>query len=249
MMVKRPRPRGWLGSFVRSFSVQGSWSYRSMLGSGLAFCLLPMLRGRGLERDELRAAMKRHLESFNSHPYLFGVALGAVARMEEDGVDPERIHRFKEAIQGSLGGLGDFLIWGAWRPATLLLALVLALAGAPPWLPVTVFLVLYNAGHLTLRWWSFRAGLDEGPDIGVRLGRAGLNRLAGRVFVVGALLLGILMGGLVAGHVSDGAAGWPWSVAAIGAFVLGLGLGRRALFGSTLMLIVVIGVLTVFGAR
>ena len=39
--------------------------------------------------------------------------------MEGSGTDTETIERFKRAIQGSLGGLGDLLIWGAWLPATI----------------------------------------------------------------------------------------------------------------------------------
>ena len=102
-----------------------------MLGSGFAFCMIPLLRRRGLSGKGLDDAVRSHMGAFNTHPYLSGVALGAVARMEGSGTDTETIERFKRAIQGSLGGLGDVLIWGAWRPATVLLALVLAWAGTP----------------------------------------------------------------------------------------------------------------------
>ena len=129
-----------------------------MLGSGFAYCMIPLLRRRGLSGHELDKAVRSHMGPFNAHPYLAGLALGAVTRMEDSGSDIETVERFKRAIQGSLGGLGDVLIWGAWLPANLLLALVLVWAGAPPWIPVGVFLIVYNSGHLALRWWGYSRG-------------------------------------------------------------------------------------------
>ena len=142
--VDRTRPPGWMSSFLRQFLIQGSWNFRSMLGSGFAFCMIPLLRGRGLSGDALDEAVRSHMGTFNSHPYLVGVALGAVAEMEGSGTDVETIDKFKRSIQGPLGGLGDLLIWGAWRPATILLALVLAWAGAPPGFPY-----VYSSSYIT----------------------------------------------------------------------------------------------------
>ena len=245
--VDSKRPSGWMSSFGRHFLVQGSWNYRSLLGSGFAFCMIPILRGRGLSGDALDKAVRSHMGTFNAHPYLAGVALGAIARMEGGGTDPETIERFKRAMQGALGGLGDLLIWGAWRPATMLLALVLAWAGTPPWVPVCVFLLAYNGGHLVLRWWGYSQGLQYGRDVGVRLRRAELSRVAERAFSGGALLLGILAGVFLVSHLATEEAGELWSFAGVGAFGLGLRFGHRALRGTTLVVVLVITLLTALG--
>jgi len=246
--VDSRKPAGWMSSFLRQFLIQGSWNYRSLLGSGFAFCLIPLLRGRGLTGGELDEAVRRHLGPFNAHPYLAGVALGAVARMEGSGTDTETIDKFKRAIQGSLGGLGDSLIWGAWRPATLLLALVLAWAGTPPWAAVGVFLVVYNGGHLTLRWWGYTRGLQYGKDVGGRLRGAELSRMAERTFSGGALLLGILVGALLVSRLAAEDAGVLWSLVGFAAFGVGLKFGHRALRGATLVVVLVISLLTALGS-
>ena len=240
-------PPGWIASFLRSFTVQGSWNYRTMLGSGFAFALIPFLRRRALSAEELAAAVRRHMGLFNAHPYLSGVALGAVARMEAENEDPETIHRFKDAIQGSLGGLGDSLVWGAWRPSVLLLALAPAWAGAPPWVPVLLFLGLYNAGHLILRWWGFKIGLEEGRDVGVRLKVAGLAQIAERVFSAGGLLLGILVGGLLASHLSMEGTGWLWALGGVTGFTIGMRCGRKTLRPATLAFVLAIAMITALG--
>ena len=236
-----------MSSFLRQFIIQASWNFRSLLGSGFAYCMIPVLRRRGLSGDALDEAVRSHMGTFNAHPYLVGIALGAVARMEGSGTDTETIERFKRAIQGSLGGLGDLLIWGAWRPATILLALVLAWAGTPPWVPVCVFLILYNAGHLALRWWAYSQGLKYGKDVGVRLRGAELSRLAERAFSGGAVLLGILAGVFLVSHLAAEDSGALWAFAGFAGFGLGLKFGYRALRGTTLVVVLVITLLTALG--
>jgi PTS system mannose-specific IID component len=245
--VTSAKPRGWMASFIRQFVIQGSWNYRSMLGSGFAFCMIPMLRKSGLSGDHLDDAVRSQMDTFNAHPYLAGVALGAVAQMEGSGTDAETIERFKRAIQGSLGGLGDRLIWGAWRPATILMALVLAWAGAPPWVPVGAFLIVYNVGHLALRWWGYSRGLQYGRDVGVQIRGAELSRLAERVFSGGALLLGILLGAFFVSRFAAEGAGGLWLFAVIAAFGIGLKFGHRALRGTTLVVVLVTMLLTALG--
>ena len=85
---------------LRSFAVQGSWNYQTLIGTGLAFVLAPALRHvYGADPGRLRDAVGRHAELFNAHPYLAGLAAGALARLEADGVPPETIGRFKNAIR------------------------------------------------------------------------------------------------------------------------------------------------------
>ena len=219
-----------------------------MIGSGFAFALIPFLRRSGLTREEQAVVTRRHLESFNSHPYLSGIALGAVARMESDRVDPATIRRFKEAIQGSLGGLGDTLVWGAWRPATLLLALAVAWTGAPLWVPVLLFLGLYNAGHLAIRWWGFRIGLEEGQAVAGPLRAARLSAIAERVFRAATLVLGILVGVLLVDRLSDAGTAWLWPLGGLTGFIVGLRFGSRVLRVATLVLVLVIAAVTAMGA-
>jgi mannose PTS system EIID component len=164
-------PRSLHGKLLaRSFLVQGSWNYETMIGTGFAFVLLPVLRH--LHRDDpeaLRAALARHTELFNSHPYFATVAVGAVARLEAHRTDPALIHRFKTALRGSLGTVGDQLVWLALRPAAALLAVVLLMVGAPWWMAVSGFLIAYNVVHVWLRQWGLRTGLRDGLEVGKAL--------------------------------------------------------------------------------
>ena len=156
-----------LRMLLRSFTIQGSWNYETLIGAGFAYTILPALRHLyGKEGDALEKSVERHEELFNSHPYFVTVAVGAVSRLEQMGADPAVVVRFKTALRGSLGSMGDRLIWSAWRPMSLLIGLVLLLAGAAWWLAVAVFLVVYNALHLAVRVKGLQLGTEAGFDIG-----------------------------------------------------------------------------------
>ena len=186
--------------FLRSFAIQGSWNYRTLLGTGFGFALLPALRVIYQGRPtELQDAVRRHTTLFNCHPYLAGIALGAVARLESEGEKPELIDRFKNALRSSLGSLGDRMVWAGLRPCCLLLALALLLLGAAWWVCLLVFLLVYNIAHIALRWWSLSTGWKGGKRVAERLRESNLERYHEGFAHAGAFLLGLILPLVVVG--------------------------------------------------
>ena len=209
---------------LRSLTVQGSWNYQTLIGTGLAFVLVPALREvYAGDPEGLRRALGRHTELFNSHPYLAGVAAGAVARLEADGAPPETVARFKAAVRGSLGTLGDRLVWLMWRPMAVLLGLGLVLAGAAWWVGAAAFLLVFNALHLWMRAWGLRAGLRDGLQIGATLRSAPFQALGDRAARVGSALAGFAA---VLALAAPGSRPWEWAAGVAAAF-LGIVLGPR----------------------
>jgi mannose PTS system EIID component len=236
--------------FLRSFAIQGSWNYRTLQGSGFAFALLPALRY--LHRDDpqrLLDAVRRHTHLFNAHPYLSGVALGAVARLEADGEDPEVIERFKNALRSSLGALGDRVVWAGWRPACLLLALTVLLVTESAWAAVALFLVLYNSGHLALRWWGLRIGIGYGKAVGEQLRRAPFLHWHDRVVGVAMLLLGVALPLVAAGGLTESRLYGPWLLLPVAAGLVSWSLGQTARIAAliTLAAVTAAGFLLRFG--
>jgi len=187
----RPHRADFVSAWIRSFAVQGSWNYRTLNGTGIGYTMLPLLR-RIYAGDPvgLTAAVSRHIGPFNSHPYLSPMAVGALARLEADGVAPDVLDRFKTALRGPLGTLGDRLVWAEWRPFCLLTSIVLFGAGAGPLMAIVVFLLLFNVGHLYLRTWAFRFGWESGLNLGKALREVRLEKTIGRLWPLNMLLLG-----------------------------------------------------------
>lgn len=205
--------RAVLATYLRLLAVQGSWNYETLLGNGIAFCAEPILRL--LPEDRYRAAMVREARYFNAHPYLAAVAVGALARAELDGADPARIERFRTALCGPLGSVGDQLVWAGWLPLCSLAGIGAFALGAGPLTTLFIFLGAYNAGHLALRAWGLHAGLARGLDIAPALAAPLLRRGPAILARVGAITAGVVLpialeriigpGRVVAGAVAAGA--------------------------------------------
>ena len=188
----KPLRQDLVSAWWRTFAVQGSWNYRTMIGGGMAFAMLPLLR-RIYAGDPVRfsEAVARHLRAFNSHPYLAGMAVGALARAELEGESPERVERFRIALSGPLGTVGDRMIWASWRPACLLVAIAAFGMGVGPIWSVILFLATYNVGHIAIRIWGFRRGWQDGLGVSQALRERWLNVIPNVLAPVILLLLGL----------------------------------------------------------
>lgn len=178
-------------ALVRLLAVQAAWSYERMGGIGVGHAAAPFLRDlyRHHPATERRAAVARSAEYFNSHPYLAGVAVGAVVRAERDGVPGSAITRLRVALSGPLGALGDQLVWAGQVPF-----LVAATLAAVPWLggwAVLLAVVVHNALRLRLTAWGLDLGLEHGTGVGTALQRSRLPRLAADAQRAAAFAVGL----------------------------------------------------------
>jgi PTS system mannose-specific IID component len=149
-----------------------------MLGTGIGFCTEPALRAIRAARSATayHEALARQSRYFNAHPYLAAIAVGALARAELDGVPPAQIERFRTALCGPLGSVGDRLVWAGWLPFSTLLALLAYGLGAGASVVVLLFLVVYNVGHIALRAWGLRVGWRHGLRVAAALGHPVLRQ-------------------------------------------------------------------------
>jgi len=164
-------------ALLRLFAVQGSYNYERMLGLGVGVAEEPLLRGLPADgsASPYRAAVARGAHFFNAHPYLAGLAVGAAARAEHDGAPAELVERLRAALCGPLGSIGDRLVWAGWLPLLSGLALAAVSLGAG-WAAAVAFLVVYNIGHVALRWWALREGWKHGVRVASALNNPILQR-------------------------------------------------------------------------
>lgn len=177
--------------YMRSFLVQTGWTYDRMLALGFVWILKPLMRKFCRTPGEQRDFLKRHLVSFNANPYLASYALGAVTRLEEDKTPPEQISRFKELLRGPLGALGDYLFWQNFRPALLILGLILT-ERFGIWGVLGVWLI-FNLYQLYLRARGMVKGYNLGISISSDLNRGHLQSMIRWSSRMGAGFSGILL--------------------------------------------------------
>ena len=199
--------------FARSFLMQASWNFERMQNLGFCYAILPVLK-RLYRGNELKAAIKRHLEFFNTHPYMTAPILGVVSGMEESleegHLQGRDISGIKTGVMGSYGAIGDSFFWGGLRPFASVLGVCLAITGCV-FAPV-VFLIVFNVPHLLMRVYGFRGGRVYGLEVFDRIGRMGFADLARRLKGLALFFAGLGLA-LSAGSVGDffdaGTYVWP----------------------------------------
>jgi PTS system mannose-specific IID component len=181
---------GQVRGFLRLLAVQGAWSYERMLGIGLGYAAGPLLADlKSSDPVRYSEAMVRSAEYFNSHPYIAGLALGAIVRAEYDDAPGANISRLRTALCGPLGSLGDRLFWAGIVPALVGAALVLVVLGHP-WVALVGFLVVHNGIRLAVGVWALRTGLESGIRVGAAIGASPLPVAAERAGLFAALSVG-----------------------------------------------------------
>lgn len=235
---------------ARLLTVQGSYNYETMIGNGMAFAMEPALRllpgGRGGEA--YRDALAREARYFNAHPYLASIAVGALARAELALEEPARIERFRSALCGPLGSVGDRLIWVGWLPLCSLVALTAFGVGASAFTVLLLFLLSYNAGHLALRAWGLNLGWTHGLGVATALGNPVFQRGPGIIGRISAFVAGIAILLTIAGASGARPSGVfvVAGTAAAGAAVLLVLAGRVQGWRASLILLAVATLAAVF---
>lgn len=217
----KPRINDFARATLRSFSIQGSWNYRTMTGPGMAHALAPLLaRIHADDPAAFREAVQRHSRAFNAHPYLAPVAIGALARLEFEGADADTQTRFRSGLRGPLGVLGDGVAWAGWRPFCASTAAIGFLLGLDALIAAGAFLVVYNLGHLALRIWGLQCGWKSGLSVARALRGVALRRLERGLVLANQVLMGILTFLIVAPPVGGVSMAWT-AVGAVMAALMG----------------------------
>lgn len=187
----------------RLFSLQGSWNYDRMVGVGMGFAAKPLLEDLRRESPERHAeAVARSAEFFNSHPYLAGLALGAVTRAEYDQVPGDQILRLRNALCSPLGALGDQLFWAGLLPAVMGASLA-AVALGVGWPAVVAAVVVFAAVRCYVSDWALKRGLATGMAVGRAISDSRLRRASAAAGIAASALVGLAIP-LVATRLTDG---------------------------------------------
>ena len=156
-----------LNVFWRSFFLQGLWNFERMQNVGFIFSILPAVREIYPDPEKRKEVLLRHLEFFNTNPYIVNIILGLIIAMEQDISlgkisNPKEITAIKTNIAGPLAAIGDKFFWASWRPFTALLSISLVLffrhtyTFLANWIAPLFFLLFYNVFIVFFRFWSLK---------------------------------------------------------------------------------------------
>lgn len=180
----------------RSTFLQGSWNYERMQNGGFVYAMIPAIKKLYTTKEEQSAALKRHLEFFNTHPYVAAPVIGVTLALEEDRangaeVDNSAIQGVKVGMMGPLAGVGDPVFWFTVRPILGALGASLAMTGSI--LGPILFFVLWNVIRWAFIWYTQEFGYKVGTKITEDLSGGLLQKITKGASILGMFVLGSLV--------------------------------------------------------
>ncbi|MCK2005532.1 mannose/fructose/sorbose PTS transporter subunit IID [[Brevibacterium] frigoritolerans] len=193
---KRLTKKDIFSMFIRSNFLLGSFNFERVQAMGYCYVMIPAIKrlyGPGAQRNQ---ALKRHLEWFNTHPWISAPIFGVTAAMEEEmankkDLDEKAISGMKIGLMGPLAGVGDPIFWGTIRPVLAALGASLALGGniAGP----ILFFVLINVIRLSLKYYGLKYGYIKGTEILKDLVGNRIQKLTEGASILGLFVMGALV--------------------------------------------------------
>lgn len=180
----------------RSTFIQGSWNYERMQNGGWCYAMIPAIKKLYKTKEDRAAALTRHLEFFNTHPYVASPILGVTLALEEERangapVDDVAISGVKVGMMGPLAGVGDPVFWFTIRPMLGALGASLALGGSI--LGPILFFVLWNIIRWSFMWYTQEFGYKAGSKITEDLSGGLLQMVTRGASMMGMFVLGSLI--------------------------------------------------------
>ena len=189
--------------YNRHYQLLGCFNYERQMSTGYAWTMMPALRELYGDRpEEMKKAVKRHLEFFNCATTPSPFIIGITCAMEEQSAanpeeyDPSSITGVKAALMGPLAGIGDSFFWGTFRVMGAGMAAPLAIAGNLLG-PILYFLINFIPSELVRRY-GFRIGYEGGSSFLTRISADGtLQKLTEAARIMGLMVIGAMIPSLV----------------------------------------------------
>ncbi|MEY8446573.1 PTS system mannose/fructose/sorbose family transporter subunit IID [Enterococcus ratti] len=180
----------------RSTFLQGSWNYERMQNGGWAYSMIPAIKKLYKTKEERAAALERHLEFFNTHPYVASPIMGVTLALEEERangapVDDVTIQGVKVGMMGPLAGIGDPVFWFTVRPILGALAASLAIGGNI--LGPIIYFLGWNIIRMAFMWYTQEFGYKAGSKITEDLSGGLLQDITKGASILGMFILGSLV--------------------------------------------------------
>ena len=181
---------------MRHQFLQGSWNFERMQNGGWCFSMIPAIKRLYKSKDEQAAALKRHMEFYNTHPYVSAPVIGVTLALEEDRangapIDDAAIQGVKVGMMGPLAGVGDPVFWFTLRPILGALGASLALTGSI--MGPLLFFFAWNIIRVAFLWYTQEFGYKVGSSIAKDLSGGLLGKVTEGASILGMFIIGALV--------------------------------------------------------
>ena len=176
--------------------LQGSWNYERMQNGGWYYSIIPAIKKLYPNKEDKVAALKRHMEFYNTHPYVSAPVMGVTLALEEERangaeINDTAIQGVKVGMMGPLAGVGDPVFWFTLRPILGALGASLALSGNI--IGPLIFFFAWNIIRIAFLWYTQEFGYKVGTSIAQDLSGGLLGKITQGASILGMFIIGSLV--------------------------------------------------------
>ena len=182
-----------------TFFSHANYNYERLEATGMVHSLTPIIKKLyGDDKEEYKAAIKRHMNFYNTEPHFGGIINGMVIAMEEERangapINDETIHSIKTGLMGPFAGIGDTLWQGTLTPILLAFGISLGIQGnlmGPILYTILMFGIMFPIAYYM--WMQ-----------GYKLGREGIQKILEGNLLKSVMTAASTMGAIVLGALTS----------------------------------------------
>lgn len=183
------------------FFLQVNYNFERLQSLGFCHAMIPVLAKLYQKKEDLVAALKRHLAFFNTEPTWGSMIPGLCAALEEEKandqpISDEMINALKTSLMGPLAGIGDTITQGLMKTIFLAIGIDLAVKGNS--MGPVIFFLLMSGYAIGVSWFMYYTGYRLGRNAIQQMLQSNiLDQVTSALSIVGLMVTGALAAGRV----------------------------------------------------
>jgi fructoselysine/glucoselysine PTS system EIID component len=183
--------------FFRSCTLDSSWNYERQQNLMYCYTMIPILKRLYTKKEDMAAALKRHLEFMSCTPHIVSLLGGITGAMEEENAkdpnfDSSSISAVKTSLMGPMAGIGDSFFWGTLL--TIAIGIAVSFSSQGSIIGPLAFILIINVPGFLARYYCLKSGFKYGVKFFGDLSNSGtIEKVTKSASILGLMVIGAMV--------------------------------------------------------
>lgn len=183
--------------FFRSCTLDSSWNYERQQNLSYCYMMIPILKRLYTKKEDMAAALKRHLEFMSCTPHVVSLLCGITGAMEEENAkdpdfDSSSISAVKTSLMGPMAGIGDSFFWGTLL--TIAIGIAVSFSSEGSIIGPLAFILIINVPGFLARYYCLKSGFKYGVKFFGDLSNSGvIEKVTKAASILGLMVIGAMV--------------------------------------------------------
>ena len=183
--------------FFRSCTLDSAWNYERQQNLMYCYTMIPILKRLYTKKEDMAAALKRHLEFMSCTPHVISLLSGITGAMEEENAkdpnfDSSSISAVKTSLMGPMAGIGDSFFWGTLL--TIAIGIAVSFSSQGSIIGPIAFILIINVPGFLARYYCLKSGFKYGVKFFGDLSNSGvIEKVTKAASILGLMVIGAMV--------------------------------------------------------